>query len=120
MIHLLNFITHVQHCVILNTEFPEGYFQVEFVQKISSRYSGKFSFRYGLTQEEILCWCLLDDPDTMLHYIGISWRKVFWIKTPYSFDFLKARLNKEVTYSSLQIVYNDNYKILVNSYDYCE
>ena len=53
---------------VLNADSHEGFFQVYFVEKTASRYSNRFAFRHGLTQEEILCWRLLDDPDTMMKY----------------------------------------------------
>lgn len=50
---------------------PEGYFRTEFIEKVQSRYSSTYSFRDGLTQEEILCWRLLDDIDEMMKYRDI-------------------------------------------------
>lgn len=57
--------------LLLNADSPEGYFQVHFVQKTASRHSNCFTFRHGLTQEEILCWRLRDDPDDMMKYRDI-------------------------------------------------
>ena len=44
-----------------------GFFEVEFMNRIQSRYSGMFTFRYG-TQEDILCYQTLDDFDGMMSY----------------------------------------------------
>ena len=44
---------------------PAGYFRVDFIEKVLSKYSGKYSFRCGLSQEDILCYRLPDDPETM-------------------------------------------------------
>ena len=47
------------------TEPPEGYFRVDFMERRSSEYSSKFTFRSGLLQENIVCYKLYDDPDRM-------------------------------------------------------
>ena len=38
------------------------------MEMIASRYSSNFSFRDGLSQEDILCWRLIDDVDEMMKY----------------------------------------------------
>ena len=53
---------------LLCSESPEGYFHVEFVERVPSRQCDSYSFRSGLMQEDILCWRLLDDPDDMMKY----------------------------------------------------
>ena len=47
---------------------PDGYFKVVFVGKTMSRYTTNLSFRHNLTQEDILCWHMPDDLDTMMNY----------------------------------------------------
>ena len=44
---------------------PPGFFRVEFIEKKKSRYAQKYSFRCGLTQEELLCYHWEDDKDRM-------------------------------------------------------
>ena len=39
---------------------------MEFLSHTLSRYSGKFSFQFGLTQEDVLCYHM--DPEEMMQY----------------------------------------------------
>lgn len=44
---------------------PDGYFRVAFMKRTQSKYTQKYSFRSGQTQEDILAWDLDDDVDEM-------------------------------------------------------
>ena len=49
----------------MHTGPPDGYFRVEFAKPRYIEFSDKHTFRFGLTQEDIVCSHLNDDLDRM-------------------------------------------------------